>query len=97
MCTYFKAETEDNSPGENMGVRGQLLKKRKLWICRSYEIVEAAASSYSETGEFLRYIYSVLVAKNHQNIRSKCLADEFSFTDIFLNSLLYGCGFVSLL
>ena len=35
--------------------------------------VEAATSSYSATGKFLQYIYSVLVAKNHQKI----------FTDIF--------------
>ena len=37
------------------------------------ERVEAATSSYSATGKFLQYIYSVLVAKNHQKI----------FTDIF--------------
>ena len=52
--------------------------------------MEAATSSYSVTGEFLRYTHSALVAKNHQKIRSKCLVDEFSFTDIFLTSLLYG-------
>ena len=68
---------------KNMGVLGYLLKKRKLFICRTYERVEAATSSYSVTGEFLRYTHSVLVAKNHQKIRSKCLVDEFSFTDIF--------------
>ena len=59
--------------------------------------VEAATSSYSATGEFSRYIYSVLVAKNHKDIWSKCLVDKFSFTHIFLNSILYGCGFLSLL
>ena len=47
------------------------------------EKVEAATSSYSATGKFLRYIYSVLVAKNHHKIRSRCLDQEFSFTDIF--------------
>ena len=36
------------------------------------ERVEAATSSYSATGEFLQYIYSVSVAKNHQRIRSRC-------------------------
>ena len=56
--------------------------------------VEAATSSYSATGE---YIYSVLVAKNHQKIQSRCLAHEFSFTDIFLNSVICGCGFLLLL
>ena len=33
--------------------------------------VEAATSSYSATGEFLQYIYSVPVAKNYQKIRSR--------------------------
>ena len=61
------------------------------------EGVEAATSSYSATGKFLQYIYSVLVAKNHQKIRSRCLVHEFSFTDIFFNSVLYGCGFLLLL
>ena len=46
--------------------------------------MEAATISYFGTGEFLQYIYSVLVAKNHQKIRSRCLVHEFSFPDIFL-------------
>ena len=32
---------------------------------------------------FLRYIYSVPVTKHHQNNRSRCLIQEFLFTDIF--------------
>ena len=48
------------------------------------ETVEASTSSYSATGELLRYIYSMLVAWNHQNIPSKCLVDEFSFTEFSL-------------
>ena len=44
--------------------------------------MEAATSSYSATGKFLQYIYSMLVAKNHQKIQSRCLVQEFSFTDI---------------
>ena len=31
--------------------------------------MEAATSSYSATGEFLQYIYSVVVASNHQKIK----------------------------
>ena len=46
------------------------------------EIAEAATDSYSVTGVFLQYIYSVPVAKN-RNIRSRCFVHEFSFTDIF--------------
>ena len=59
--------------------------------------MEAATSSYTATGEFLRYVYSVLVAMSHHNIQSRRLVDEFSFTDTFLNSILYGDGFLSLL
>ena len=33
------------------------------------ERVEAATSSNSATGDFLQYIYSVLVTKNHYKIR----------------------------
>ena len=44
---------------------------------------EAATGSYSVTGNSLQYIYSVPVSKNHQNIQSRCLVYEFSFTDIF--------------
>ena len=47
------------------------------------ERAEAATSRYSATGYFLQYIYSVLVAKNHQKVRSRCLDHEFSFTYIF--------------
>ena len=36
------------------------------------ERVEAASSSYSATGEFLQYIYTVPEAKNDQKIRSRC-------------------------
>ena len=50
---------------------------------------EAATSSYSATGDFLQYIYSVFVTKNHQKIRSGCLVHEFSFTDIF-NDINHG-------
>ena len=32
------------------------------------ERVETATSMYSATGDFIQYIYSVLVAKNHKKI-----------------------------
>ena len=47
------------------------------------ERAEAATSSYCVTGDFLQYIYSVPVTKSPQNIRSRCLVNEFSLTDIF--------------
>ena len=43
---------------------------------------EATIISYSAQGDFPRYIYSVLVAKNQKKIWSRCLVHEFSFTDI---------------
>ena len=51
--------------------------------------MEEATSSYSATGEFLQDTYSMLVDKNHQKIRSRCLAHEFSFTDFF-NDINHG-------
>ena len=42
---------------------------------------KTATSSYSTTGDFLKCICSVLVAKNHQRYGSRCLVHEFSFTD----------------
>ena len=44
---------------------------------------EAATSSCSVTGDSLQYIYSVPVTKNHRKIQSRCLVQEFFFTDIF--------------
>ena len=46
------------------------------------ERAEPATGSYSVTGHSLRYIYSLLVTKNHRNIRPRCLVHEFFFTDI---------------
>ena len=52
------------------------------------EKVEAVTSSSSATGGFLQYIYSVLVAKNHQKIQSRCLVYEFSLRDFFLMMMM---------
>ena len=49
----------------------------------------AATGSYSVTGDSLQYINSVLVSKNHRNIRSRCLVHEFFFTYIF-NDINHG-------
>ena len=55
------------------------------FVCKTWldESAEAATTSYSALGDFLQYIYSLLVAKNHQKIRSRCLVHEISFIDIF--------------
>ena len=47
------------------------------------ERTEAPTRSYSVTGDFLQFIYSVPVTKNHQLIQSRCFIHEFCFTDIF--------------
>ena len=73
MCTYFKTETEDHSLRKKYWGTGLVSGKMEALYAELNETVEAATSSYSATGEFLRYIYFVLVATNHQNIRSKCL------------------------
>ena len=41
------------------------------------ERAKAATSSYSVTGNFLQYIYSVTVSKNHQKQRSSCLVHGY--------------------
>ena len=66
-----------------MGVRGLISEKTDILYAELNERAEAATGSYSVTDDSLQYIYSVLVTKNHRNIRSRCLVHEFSFTDIF--------------
>ena len=55
-----------------MGVRGSFLKKTEAGYAELNERREAATSSYSVTGDFSQYIYSMPVTKNHQNIRPRC-------------------------
>ena len=62
---------------------GVISEKTETLYAELNERAEAATSSYSATGDFPQYIYSVVVAKNHQIIWSRCLVYEFSFTDIF--------------
>ena len=49
--------------------------------------MEAATNSYYAKGDFLQYAYSVLVAKSHNKIRSRCLVHEFFFHRYFLTIL----------
>ena len=67
---YFKAETEDHSPRKKIWGYGVSFWKNVGFVYAEVkETVEAATSIYSATGELLRYIYSVLATKDHQNIR----------------------------
>ena len=75
---------------------GLVSEKTEALHAEPNERLEGATSSNSATGEFLQYIHSVLVAKNYQKIRSRYLGRGFSFIDIFLNSVLYGCGLLLL-
>ena len=102
MRTYFKTETEEHSIGRGLNGKkiwgtGLVSEKMEPLYAELNERGEAATSSYSATDKFLQYIYSALVAKNHQEIRSGCLVCEFSFTYILFNSILYDCGFLLLL
>ena len=92
MYTYFKTETEDYSIGKilsekDMGLCSQFLKKPKALFAELNDRVEEAIITYSARNEFLQYIYSAFEAKNHQKIRSRCLAHEFSFIDFFYRYL----------
>ena len=50
------------------GGTGSISEKKEALYAELNKIVGAATSSYSATGEFLQYIYSVLVVKNHKKI-----------------------------
>ena len=62
---------------------GLISEKAEVLYAELSERAEAATSSYSVIGDSLQYIYSVPVTKNRQNIQSRCLVHEFSFTCIF--------------
>ena len=65
------------------GDMGLISEKMEALYAELNKTAEATTSGYFVTDDFLQYIYSVLVAKNHHKIRSKCLVHEFSSTGIF--------------
>ena len=65
--------------------RELISEKTEALYAELKERAEKTSRSYSVTGSFLQYIYSLPVTRNHQNIRSRCLIQEFSFTEIFNN------------
>ena len=71
-----------------MGVRGQFLEKQKLCL-QNVTKEWKQPPVVIRNRRVLQYTYSMLVAKNYQKIRSRCLLHEFSFTDIF-NNVNYG-------
>ena len=50
------------------GGTGLISGKTKALYAELNKRAEAATNSYPATGDFLQYIYSVLVTKDHQNI-----------------------------
>ena len=72
-----------------MEARVQFLKKRKLCLQNLTKEWKQPPVVILQQANFLQYVYSMLVDKNHQKIRSRCLAHEFSFTDIF-NDINHG-------
>ena len=64
---------------EKDGGTGLVSEKTEI-LYELNERPETAMNSYSVTGAFLQYIYSVHVTKNNKNIQSRCLVYEFFFT-----------------
>ena len=60
------------------GSTGLISEKAEVLYADLNERAEAVTSSYSVTGDSLRYIYSLPVTKNHRNIRST-LHKKWSF------------------
>ena len=54
--------------GKGYGGTGLVFERTEALYAEFNKRVEAATSNYSAIGEFLQYIYSVLVAKNCQKI-----------------------------
>ena len=71
------------------GGAGLISEKTEVLYAELYEKVEAATGKYPVTGDFLQYIYSVFVTKNHWNIRSTCLVHEF-YSHMFFNDFYHG-------
>ena len=62
---------------------GLISEKAEVLYTELNERAEAATGGYSGSDNSLQYLYSVHVSKNHQNIQSRWLVPQFSFTDIF--------------
>ena len=54
---------------KNFGGAGLNSEKTEVLYAELYKKAEAATGKYPVTGDFLQYIYSVLMTKDHRNIR----------------------------
>ena len=68
--------------GKEIWGTGLISEKIEALYAELNKRAEATTSKHSATGNFLQYSYSVFVTKNHQQIQSRCLVHDFSFTDI---------------
>ena len=78
--------------GIKHGDAGLFSEKPEALYAELTERPKAATSSYSATGDFLQYVYSVLVTKNHQKIRSSLKILNFTNfpSQIFFNDINQG-------
>ena len=61
-------------------------QKSEIFLAKLNERAKVTTGGYSVACDFLQCIGSVLVAKNHQKFRSKCLVD--------ISSLLVSCQYL---
>ena len=88
--------TKDLSTGKilhekNMGIRGKFLKKWKLCMQNLTKEQKQTLEVILKRVIFTIYLFCAC-AKNHENIHSRCLINEFPFTDIFLIILILVTG-----
>ena len=70
---------------KNWELGGQWLisEKTEVLYTDTNKRPKAATGSFSVTGNYLHFIYSVSVTENHRNMKSRCLVHELSSKDIF--------------
>ena len=86
------------------GSTGLICEKPEALYAKLRERQEAFTNSYFKTGHFLEYTYSLLVAKDHEKILSRCLVLEFSLQGSYIEeklfvaaSVLFECDYLLLL
>ena len=68
MCTYFKIKTDVAQNLYYDFFSNFDCQRTTEALYADLTKAEAATSSYSAAGDFLQYIYSVIMAKSHQKI-----------------------------
>ena len=68
MIFFLTLTVRGPSHRKKNGGTGLISEKAEDLYAELNKRAKAATSSFSATGDFLQYIYSVLVTKNHQKI-----------------------------